>query len=41
MTQPTQAPARRSGLIRTIGCLAYPVGAAIVVGLVIVIRQLV
>lgn len=41
MTQPTQAPARRPRLIRTIGCLAYPVGAAVVGGLVYMILRLI
>lgn len=37
----TQPPARPSSLIRTIGCLAYPAGAAIVGGLVYMILRLV
>lgn len=41
MTQPTQAPARRPRLIRLVGCLSYPVGAAIVGGLVYMIFRLV
>lgn len=41
MTQSPMPPARRSSLVRAIGCLAYPAGLGIVIALALYIRSLV
>jgi len=41
MTQPPEFSPRRASLIRTVGCLAYPVGLGLVVAFALYIRSLV
>jgi len=41
MTEKPDSAAQPSRLVRTIGCLVYPVGFGIVVGLALLIKSLV